>query len=78
MMKKLLRNFKVKSWWSKTRWRTSSSPIKKTKRNCFNGVQSQQYVICVTLESIKQDKPCMAIESEQQKMSDMKLTTGQN
>ncbi|CAB3981699.1 Hypothetical predicted protein [Paramuricea clavata] len=53
MMKKLLRNFKVESWWSKTRWRTSSSPIKKMKRNCFNGVQSQQYVICVTFESIK-------------------------
>ncbi|CAB3981700.1 Hypothetical predicted protein [Paramuricea clavata] len=53
MMKKLLRNFKVKSWWSKTRWRTSSSPIKKMKRNWFIGVQRQQYVICVTLESIK-------------------------
>jgi hypothetical protein len=49
MMKKLLRNFNVKSWWSKTRWRTSSSPIKKMKQNCFNGVESQQYVICVTL-----------------------------
>ena len=45
----MIEKFQVKSWWSKTRWRTSSSPIKKMKRNRFNGVESQQNVICDTL-----------------------------
>jgi ligand-binding sensor protein len=45
----MIEKFQSKSWWSKTRWRASSSPTKKMKENCFNGVESQQHVICVTL-----------------------------